>query len=169
MEVLRLPAGLEVLGETPIVVLACALYLVEFIADKIPAFDSLWDAVHTFIRIPAAGMLAFAAFGQVEEPWRTGAALLCGTIALSSHAIKASSRLAINTSPEPFTNWGASFFEEFLVLGIIWLAVTHPLVALGLALATLAAALLAVTWITKMLRRLFTRPSRPAAPSGAAP
>lgn len=169
IEVLRLPAGLEILGETPIIVLAGALYLVEFVADKIPAFDSVWDAVHTFIRIPAAGILAFAAFGQVGEPWRTAAALLCGTIALSSHAIKASSRLAINTSPEPFTNWGASFLEEFLVLGLIWLAVAHPLVALGVALATLAAALLAVAWITKMLRRLFSRRPHPTVPSGAVP
>jgi uncharacterized protein DUF4126 len=157
MEILRLPSGIETLGETPIIVLAGALYLVEFVADKVPAFDSIWDAIHTFVRIPAAGLLAFAAFGDVEEPWRTGAALLCGTIALSSHALKASSRLAINASPEPFTNWAASFSEEFLVLGLLWLAVSHPLIALGVALAILVAAVIAIAWIVKMLRRLYTR------------
>lgn len=167
MEVLRLPSGIEALAATPIIVLACTLYLVEFLADKVPAFDSIWDAVHTFIRIPAAGLLAFAAFSDVAEPWRAGAALLCGTIAFSSHAIKASSRLAINTSPEPFTNWAASFTEEFLVLGLLWLAVSHPLIALGVALATLVAAVIAVAWIVKMLKRLYTRLWRSPQPTGA--
>lgn len=159
MEVLRLPSGIEALATTPIIVLACTLYFVEFVADKIPAFDSIWDAVHTFIRIPAAGLLAFAAFSDVAEPWRTAAALLCGTIAFSSHAIKASSRLAINTSPEPFTNLAASFTEELVVLGLLWLAVSHPLLALAVALVTIAAALLAIAWIVRMLRRLFARRS----------
>jgi len=166
MEVLRLPSGIEALAATPIIVLACALYLVEFVADKVPAFDSIWDAVHTFIRIPAAGLLAFAAFSDVAEPWRTGAALLCGTIAFSSHAIKASSRLAINTSPEPFTNLAASFSEELVVLGLLWLAVSHPLLALAVALATIAAALLAIAWIMRMLRRLFARRSSSARADG---
>ena len=157
LEVLRLPAGLEVLGQVPIIVLAASLYLIEFIADKVPAVDSVWDAIHTFIRAPAAAVLGFAAFGNVEEPWRIGAALLCGTLALSSHGIKASSRLAINTSPEPVSNWAASFGEEIFVAVLIWLAVAHPTVALAIAGVVLVTAALLATWIYRTLKRLLTR------------
>lgn len=157
MGALRLPGGLDALGELPIIILAAVLYVVEFVADKIPAFDSVWDSVHTFIRVPAAAVLAFAAFGPVDEPWRIGAALLCGTIALSSHAIKASSRLAINASPEPLSNWAASFSEEVLVFGLIWLAVTHPIAALVVALLVVVVAVLLASWIIRMMRRVLTR------------
>lgn len=157
MGALRLPGGLEALGELPIIILAGLLYVVEFVADKIPAFDSVWDAVHTFIRVPAAAVLGFAAFGRVDEPWRIGAALLCGTIALSSHAIKASSRLAINASPEPLSNWAASFTEDVLVVGLIWLAVTHPIAALVVALLTVLVAVLLASWIIRMMRRVLDR------------
>lgn len=166
LEVLKLPGALEVLGETPIIAIAGILYIVEFVADKIPAFDSVWDTIHTFIRTPAAAVLAFAAFAQVQEPWRTGAALLCGTVALSAHAIKASSRLAINASPEPFSNWAASFSEEFLAFGLIWLAVTHPVAALVVALVTVAVAVLLASWIIRTLRRMFTRSAPPPAAGG---
>ena len=157
MGALRLPGGLEALGELPVIILAGVLYVVEFVADKIPAFDSVWDSVHTFIRVPAAAVLAFTAFGPVDEPWRIGAALLCGTIALSSHAIKASSRLAINASPEPLSNWAASFSEEVLVFGLIWLAVTHPIAALVVALLVVFVAALLASWIIRMMRRVLTR------------
>jgi Domain of unknown function (DUF4126) len=155
--VLHLPAGLQVLSEVPIIVLASALYAVEFVADKIPAVDTVWDAIHTFIRVPAAAVLGFAALGNVAEPWRLGAALLCGTVALSSHGIKASSRLAINASPEPFSNWTASFAEDIFTGVLIWLAVSHPMIALAIAGAVLIAAALLATWIIRMLRRLFSR------------
>ena len=154
---LRLPGGLETLGELPIIILAAVLYVVEFVADKIPAFDSVWDAVHTFIRVPAAAVLGFAAFGPVDEPWRIGAALLCGTIALSSHSIKASSRLAINASPEPLSNWAASFSEDVLVFGLIWLAVAHPIAALVIALLVVFVAVMLASWIIRMMRRMLTR------------
>jgi hypothetical protein len=154
---LKLPPGLEVLSEVPIIVLASVLYLIEFVADKIPAVDSVWDTVHTFIRIPAAAVLGFAAFGNVAEHWRIGAALLCGTLALSAHGIKASSRLAINTSPEPVSNWAASFGEDVFVGVLIWLAVTHPAIALVVAGVVLVAGALLATWIYRMLRRLLSR------------
>ena len=157
LEILRLPAGLEVLSQLPIIILASALYLIEFVADKVPAVDSVWDAIHTFIRAPAAAVLGFAAFGNVSEPWRIGAALLCGTLALSSHGIKASSRLAINTSPEPVSNWAASFAEEIFVGVLIWLTVTHPLIALGVAAAVVVTAALLAAWIYRTLKRLLTR------------
>ena len=154
---LQLPAGLEVLSQLPIIILASALYVVEFIADKIPAVDTVWDAVHTFIRAPAAAVLGFAAFSNVSESWRIAAALLCGTIALSSHGIKASTRLAINASPEPFSNWAASFSEDVFVVVLLWLAVKHPLAAAVIAAIVLLAAILLAAWIVRMLKRLFSR------------
>jgi hypothetical protein len=162
MGALRLPGGLETLSELPIIIVAGVLYVIEFVADKIPAFDSVWDSIHTFIRVPAAAVLAYAAFSPVHESWRVGAALLCGTIALSSHAIKASSRLAINASPEPLSNWAASFSEEAVVFGLIWLAVTHPIAALVIALATVVVAVLLASWIIRMMRRMLARRPRSA-------
>ena len=154
---LQLPAGLEVLSQLPIIILASALYVVEFVADKIPAVDTVWDAVHTFIRAPAAAVLGFAAFSNVSESWRIAAALLCGTIALSSHGIKASTRLAINASPEPFSNWAASFSEDLIVGVLMWLVVSHPVAALVVAVLVVIAAALLTTWILRMLRRVFSR------------
>jgi hypothetical protein len=154
---LQLPHGLEVLSELPIVLLASALYVIEFVADKIPAVDTVWDAVHTFIRAPAAAVLGFAAFSNVSESWRIAAALLCGTIALSSHGIKASTRLAINASPEPFSNWAASFGEDIVVGILMWLVVAHPVAAVVIAGVVVVAAALLATWIVRMLRKLFTR------------
>jgi uncharacterized protein DUF4126 len=158
---LQLPAGLEVLSQLPIIILASALYVIEFVADKIPAIDTVWDAVHTFIRAPAAAVLGFAAFSNVQESWRIAAALLCGTIALSSHGIKASTRLAINASPEPFSNWAASFGEDLAVGVLLWLVVAHPVAALVVAGVVVVVAALLATWIVRMLRRLFTRRPTP--------
>lgn len=154
---LTLPSGLEVLAQTPIIVLAAFLYLVEFVADKIPVIDTVWDAVHTFVRIPAAALLGFAVLTNLREPWRVIAALLCGTFALSAHGLKASSRVAINTSPEPVSNWVASLAEDFAVALILWLAIAHPAVAIGIALAVVVAALLAAALIIRALRGLFRR------------
>ena len=151
--VLHLPPGLAVLGNPVIIGLAATLYVAEFIADKIPAFDTLWDAVHTFIRIPAGAVLAFALLSDVHEPWRTAAALLGGAVALSAHG----TRLMVNASPEPFTNWGLSFSEELLVVGVLWLVVAHPLLALRL----LVLGVVAAGWILRAWRRLFG--GRPAA------
>jgi hypothetical protein len=99
--VLTLPGNLAVLGHPAIIGIAAALYVAEFVADKLPVVDSVWDAVHTFIRIPAGAVLAFAVLHDVQEPWRTGAALLGGAVALSASGLKTGARLAANTSPEP--------------------------------------------------------------------
>lgn len=155
--VLQLPPGLEALSHPVIITIAAALYLAEFVADKVPAFDSVWDAIHTFIRIPAAAVLAFAMLGDVAEPWRTGAALLGGTIALSAHGLKAGTRLATNASPEPVSNWLLSFGEDAAVLAILWMAARHPLLSLLVAAMVLIAAALSVRWILRALRRLARR------------
>lgn len=153
---LQLPPHLEVLSRTPILVLATVLFVVEFLADKIPIVDTLWDAVHTFVRIPSAAVLGFAALGDVAEPWRVGAALLCGSIAFSAHGIKAGARLAVNTSPEPFSNWIASFAEDVLSGVLVWLVVAHPVAALVAGLAVLAAGVLFASWVYRSVKRLFS-------------
>ena len=156
--VLALPPGLEPLSHPAIIAIAAALYAAEFVADKVPAFDTVWDAIHTFIRIPAAAVLAFAVLHDVAEPWRTAAALLGGTVALSAHGLKAGTRLAANTSPEPFSNWLLSFGEDAAVLAVLWMATQHPLLSLLLAATVVLVAALSVRWILRALRRLGRRP-----------
>jgi hypothetical protein len=151
--VLDLPAGLELLASPPVVGVATALYLVEFAADKIPAVDSVWDAVHTFVRIPAAALLAFAALGDAPEPWRVTAALLSGGVALSVHGLKSGTRLAVNASPEPFSNWGLSLGEDLSFAGLLYLIVAHPVASLAVACAMLVVGVLAIAWIARSLRR----------------
>jgi hypothetical protein len=160
--VLHLPAGAEVLSRTPILVLSTALFVVEFIADKVPVVDTIWDAVHTFLRVPAAAVLGFAALSDVAEPWRTVAALLCGTIALSAHGLKAGTRLALNASPEPFSNWAASFSEDALFAFCVWLILFHPAAALVLAAAVLGTGLLLLHWVIRGIRFLFAAEPRTA-------
>jgi hypothetical protein len=160
--VLHLPPSAEVLSRTPILALSTALFVVEFLADKIPVVDTIWDAVHTFLRVPAAAILGFAALSDVAEPWRTGAALLCGTIALSAHGLKAGTRLALNASPEPLTNWAASFSEDALFAFCVWLILYHPVAALAAALVVLLAGVVLIHWIVRGIRALFAEPSRVA-------
>jgi hypothetical protein len=125
--VLHLPPGLQALSHPWILGTAIALYLAEFLADKIPLFDTIWDAIHTFIRPPAAALLTFAAAGDAAPEWRWGAALLAGGVALTAHGTKASARAAVNTSPEPFSNWFLSFGEDVLAVWLTWMATAHPL------------------------------------------
>ena len=157
LDVLHLPPTLEPLSHPAIIAIATALYVTEFVADKVPAFDTVWDAVHTFVRVPAAAVLAFAMLGDVAEPWRSAAALLGGTVALSAHGLKAGARLAANTSPEPFSNWVLSFGEDLAVAGILWMAANHPLLSLLVAVGVLLVAVLSLRWILRTLRRLFGR------------
>jgi hypothetical protein len=152
--VLQLPPGLEPLSHPAIIATAGMLYVAEFVADKVPTFDTVWDGIHTFVRVPAAAVLAFAVLGDVAEPWRTGAALLGGTVALSAHGLKAGTRLAANASPEPVSNWILSFGEDAAVMAILWMATSHPLLSLLLAAAVVIAAVLSLRWILRTLRRL---------------
>jgi hypothetical protein len=124
--VIHLPAALEILAHPWVLGIAAALYLLEFSADKVPYVDTLWDAVHTFIRPPAAALLAYGAAGAAAPEWRWGAALLAGGVALTSHGTKASARAAVNTSPEPFSNWVLSFGEDLLAVWLTWMAAAHP-------------------------------------------
>jgi hypothetical protein len=137
----ELPPGLEVL-ENPLVIGAAGLmYFIEFFADKIPGVDSTWDALHTFIRIPAGAMLAMATVGDVSPAVAIAAGIVGGGMSATSHALKAGTRLVVNTSPEPFTNIGVSILEDVSVLGGLWLALNHPVVFLVLLALFIAVAI----------------------------
>jgi len=126
--IVELPVSLQILSHPAVIGISVTLFLIEFIADKVPLVDSAWDAVHTFIRPPAAMVLAYASFGgDVPEIWKLGAGLLGGSVALTSHGAKASTRAAANASPEPFSNWLLSFGEDMLAVFLSWLAATHPI------------------------------------------
>jgi len=129
---LQLPETLALLRHPLVIGVAGVMAFAELIADKIPAFDSLWDSFQTFIRIPAGALLAAFAMGNVDPAWTVAAGLIGGTITAGTHFAKAGSRLAINTSPEPFSNWIASFGEDGMVLGGLWAMLAAPQVFLGL-------------------------------------
>ena len=121
-----LPEGLKLLQHPVVLIASFAMFAVEFVADKIPGLDSLWDAVHTFIRIPAGAALAAGAFGGDSAAWTLVAALMGGTLAATSHVAKTTTRAAANTSPEPLSNIALSLAGDAFVPATLWLAVQHP-------------------------------------------
>ena len=151
--VLELPETLAVVEHTWVLVAAGVMLAGEFLADKIPAFDSLWDAFNTFIRIPAGAFLAWGALGDATPAAQFAAALLGGFISGGTHVFKSGSRALINGSPEPVSNWTASFSEDGLLLAGLWLAIAHPWVFLVLLVVFLAV----VAWLLPKLLRLFGR------------
>ena len=142
-----LPSGLEVLQHPWVIGTAGFMLLIEFLVDKVPAIDSAWDAVHTFIRIPAGALLAAGATTDSLSALAVAAGLLGGTITAGTHFTKAGGRALINTSPEPFSNWGASFAEDVTVVGGIALALYYPVVFLVL----LALFIVLVIWLLPKL------------------
>ena len=175
LQYIELPPGLHVLAHPYVIGAAGLLLAVEFLADKVPGLDTAWDAIHTFIRIPAGALLAAGATGDDVNAFTVAAALLGGTITAGTHFAKAGSRAALNTSPEPFTNWGASFTEDALVMGGTWLAFAHP----AIFLVMMAIFLLLVAWmlpkIWRFLKRVFAalrrgavaRPRTPSSPTSS--
>lgn len=146
-------ADLEILARTPVLLLTGIVFLVEFFADKVPWVDTLWDSIHTFIRPIGAGVIAAMALGDVDPAIKVGAALLGGTVALSSHSAKAGTRLLANHSPEPFTNAGLSLAEDVVVVGGVWLAFTHPVAALMIVAVCLGL----IVWLVPKLFRMLKR------------
>ncbi len=152
-----LPEPLHVL-QNPLVIGAAALmYVVEFFADKTPGLDTGWDTIHTFIRIPAGVMLAAGAVGQVNPAVVIVAGILGGTIAATSHSLKAGSRILINTSPEPFSNWTASVLEDVAVVAGLWTALHHPLAFIGLFVLFILLAIWLLPKIWHGIKALFIR------------
>jgi hypothetical protein len=162
----EMPHGLALLAHPWVLAAAGFMCFVEFFADKIPGVDSAWDVVHTFIRIPAGAALAASVFGDEPGAAMLAAAIVGGTLAAGSHLAKTGARAVINTSPEPFSNWAASFGEELAVGTLLWLAFANPLAALAV-LAVLVA--LTVWLIPKVWRFLRSVAGRVRQPFGAAP
>ena len=169
---IELPDNLQVLASPFVMGVAITLFLIEFIADKIPYIDSAWDAVHTFIRPPAAALIAYSAFGQVPEEWKLSAALLAGGVALTSHGAKATTRAAANTSPEPVSNWTLSFLEDGLAVFLAWMAAAHPIATAAIVVVLVILAVFLIWKLFGYLRVMRDRirrvKARPAGPSSGA-
>jgi hypothetical protein len=150
----NLPGDLGYLAHTWILVLAGALFAVQFLADKIPAVDSAWDLIHTLIRVPAGAILAAAAFAHLAPGVRLAALLVGGGIALSSHATKTATKLAANTSPEPFSNLALGLAGDVVSVGGAVLMAAHPVVAIVLVVFAVFFSVLLVRWLFRVLRRI---------------
>jgi hypothetical protein len=151
--VIHLPQSLHALAHPAVLSIAVVLYIVEFFADKIPYLDTAWDAIHTFIRPPAAAFLAYAAAGAAPAEWRWAAALLAGGVALTSHGTKASARAAVNTVPEPFSNAALSFGEDVLAVWLTWMAAAHPLATTIIVVALVALSAFLLFHLFRFARR----------------
>lgn len=150
---IQLPPDLQILTDPLVIGVACVMYFIEFFADKVPYVDNGWDVLHTFIRVPAGALLASRAVGSMNPALELAALLAGGTVALAAHGTKATTRLAINVSPEPFSNWFASIGEDLAVLGGIWLIFHHPIVMLVLV----AGFTVLAAWLIPKLYRLARR------------
>ena len=152
---LALPASLHLLVSWYVIAICAVLFAIEFIGDKIPVFDLLWNAMHTFVRVPAAALLTYAATAQLPEWERLGATFLGASIALAAHAGKVAARTAITSSPEPFSNIALSMGEDVVVVFLTWFATRHVYAAAAIALAGLAIIAVAIRAVIRAMRYLF--------------
>jgi hypothetical protein len=150
----ELPPQYGVFASDWVIGLSLLLFAIEFIADKIPWVDSLWDSVHTFVRPVGGALVAVATLGEASPMLEVLVGLMGGTVAAGSHFTKASTRVAVNASPEPFSNWALSFFEDAFVLGLGLLALKYPAAAFVVTVLILIAIVLALGWIIRKLRGL---------------
>jgi Domain of unknown function (DUF4126) len=153
----HLPPDLLMLEHDWVLAASGVMLLAEFLVDKVPAFDSVWDGIHTFIRIPLGALLAWGAMGDSTPEMQLAAGILGGVITSGTHLAKAGARAAINTSPEPFSNWTASFGEDGLLLGGLWLVFHHPLAFLLMLVAFLALTLWFLPRVLRYLARLWRK------------
>lgn len=158
-----LPEQFQAFNHDYVIIAAIVMYVIEFFADKIPYFDSLWDAIHTAIRPIGGAVIAVTTLGDASPSMKAMAALLGGTIAASSHLTKTSTRAAANTSPEPFSNWILSLGEDVFAVGLGYTALKHPVLALAIAVVVLAFIAIFALTIVRLVRRWFSRPRSSAA------
>ncbi|MFT6420081.1 MAG: hypothetical protein ACJAWP_001304 [Porticoccus sp.] len=154
---IQLPAELAVVQSPMVIMAAGVMYVIEFIADKVPGVDTGWDTLHTFIRIPAGAMLAAGAVGDVTPALEIAAGLMGGTLAGASHLTKASTRAVINTSPEPVSNWTASISEDLLVLGGLWTMFNHPVLFLCLMVLFIALVIWLLPKLWRLIKKIFRK------------
>ncbi|HEY6769785.1 MAG TPA: DUF4126 domain-containing protein [Candidatus Sulfotelmatobacter sp.] len=150
-----LPPGLQVLQTWPLIIASLTLFTIEFFADKIPAFDLIWNALHTFIRVPVAALIAYQATKQLSPEHQLLATLLGGAIALAAHGGKTAARAIVTPSPEPLSNISLSLGEDALALSLTWLATRHPYIAGGIAIVLVVVIVLLIRLVTRALRALF--------------
>jgi hypothetical protein len=165
--VVELPGGLSALAHPWVLAASGFMFGVEFFADKVPGVDTLWDVVHTFIRIPAGAALAASVFGDSSAAATLAAAILGGSLAAGSHFAKAGTRALINTSPEPFSNWAASFGEDLAVGTLLWLAFTHPVAALIVLLVLVLLMIWLIPKVWRFIRKLIGKVAGMATGSGS--
>jgi hypothetical protein len=160
-----LPSGLEALTHTWILVACILLFAAEFVADKIPGLDLIWSGLHTLVRIPVAALIAYRAAMNLSPEMQVLAAIAGALIALATHGSKTAVRAAVTPSPEPFSNIALSTGEDFMAIGLTWLATRHPFIAATIAAILTLIAVLAMRWLVRLARRMLPKapPSRPAA------
>ena len=152
---LPLPPGLVLLAGWPVIAASTALFMIEFFADKIPAFDLIWNALHTFIRVPVAGLLAYQATSQLSPAHQLLATLMGAAVAFVAHSGKTAARAAVTPSPEPVSNISLSLGEDFLAIGLTWLATRHPYLAGALATIFVVIIVLLMRWVIRAMKALF--------------
>jgi Domain of unknown function (DUF4126) len=152
---LPLPPGLQLLDTWPVIAASIALFGIEFFADKIPAFDLIWNALHTFIRVPVAGLIAYQATSQLSPEKQLLATLLGAAVALAAHGGKTAARAAVTPSPEPLSNITLSLGEDVLAVALTWLATRHPYLAGTIAVIFVAIVVILARWVIRALRALF--------------
>lgn len=155
-----LPQGFMILTDPLVMGASALMFMVEFVADKMPGVDTGWDAIHTFIRIPAGAVLAAGAVGQVDPTLALAAAVVGGGISAGTHATKAGTRALINMSPEPFTNWVASLSEDLLVIGGIWTALNLPWLFIGFLIVFILLVIWLLPKIWRGIKHIFSAVSR---------
>lgn len=151
---LPLPPGLHVLDSSPVIAASLTLFAIEFFADKIPAFDLIWNALHTFIRVPVAGLIAYQATSQLSPEKQLLATFLGGVIALAAHGGKTAARAAVTPSPEPFSNISLSVVEDVAAITLTWLATRHPYAAGTIAAILVVAVVVLMRWVARALQAL---------------
>jgi hypothetical protein len=159
---LTLPDQFRALDHPIVIGAALTMFVVEFVADKVPWVDTVWDAMHTVIRPVGGALVAVSALGDASPTAQALAALLGGSVAMTTHLTKAGTRAVVNASPEPFTNWALSFSEDLFVVALTWLATQHPVIATAVAIVLLAIIAAAASFIVRALRRRFGRRAREA-------
>jgi len=152
---LPLPAGLQLLQSWSVIAASTALFVIEFFVDKVPAFDLVWNALHTFVRVPVAGLLAFEATKQLSPEQQLLATLLGAAVALAAHGGKTAARAAVTPSPEPLSNISLSLGEDVLAVGLTWLAMRHPYIAGTVAVGFVVVIVILIRWVIRALRALF--------------
>jgi hypothetical protein len=152
---LDLPTGLHLLSSRWVIAAAAVLFAIEFFADKIPAFDLFWNALHTFIRIPVAALMAYGATSQLSPEKQLLATLAGGAIALAAHGGKMAARTAVTPSPEPVSNFALSAGEDTLAIFLTWLATQHPIAAAGIVVAFLVMIAVVMRWVVRAMKKLF--------------